>query len=393
MQQHPHAHQHNHPHAMGAHPGHAHLGKNAPEMHDFAWNGSPGIPPLRVVAWETTRQCAMACKHCRGSARDEKYEGELTTEEGLLFLENLAKFCKPILILTGGEPMFRSDIYEFAKRGTELGMRVVMAPCGHQLNDETAVKLLASGVNHISLSIDGVDAESHDSFRGVPGAYEVVLNAVEVAKRHGISFQINTTVNKLNVDSLPQMLETVRKLGARTWDLFFLVPTGRGAAIRSLEISPERHEVALDWVADTAKASTDVSIHTTCAPHYARVVRQKGMGRGPGRGASGCMAARGFLFVSHRGKVQPCGFLEAEFGDLRKQNFDVQGIYEQSPVAVQMRDVDQFNGKCGICEFRNACGGCRARAYGHTGDWMDSEPFCVHEPHDLATKQSQQVQQ
>jgi radical SAM protein with 4Fe4S-binding SPASM domain len=321
----------------------------------------------------------MACKHCRGSARDEQYEGELTTEEGLRFLDNLGKFCKPILILTGGEPMFRPDIYEFAKRGTELGMKVVMAPCGHQLNDDTAQKLLASGVSHISLSIDGPDAASHDSFRGVPGAYDVVQNAIAVAQRNGISFQINTTVTRLNVDALPQMLDAVIAMGAKTWDLFFLVPTGRGSAIKDLEISPDRHENALNWVADTA-AQAPIAMHTTCAPHYARVVRQKGMGRGPGRGASGCMAARGFLFVSHRGKVQPCGFLEAEFGDLRREDFNVQRIYEASPVAVEMRDVNLFHGKCGICEFRQACGGCRARAYGHTGDWMDSEPFCVHEP-------------
>lgn len=338
-----------------------------------------GISPLRVVAWETTRQCAMACKHCRGSARDERYEGELSTAEGLLFLENLAKFAKPILILTGGEPMFREDIYTFAKRGTELGMRVVMAPCGHLLNDETARKLLDAGVQHISLSIDGPDAGAHDSFRGVPGAYDVVQKAIVVAKRNGLSFQVNTTVSKLNVDALPRMFESVQTLGASAWDLFFLVPTGRGAAIKNLEISPERHEQALDWVAETA-ATAKIGMHTTCAPHYARIVRQKGMGRGPGRGASGCMAARGFLFVSHRGKVQPCGFLEAEFGDLRSQNFDVQSIYEKSPIAMQMRDVDHFHGKCGVCEFRAACGGCRARAYGHTGNWLDSEPFCVHEP-------------
>ncbi len=338
---------------------------------------------MRVVAWETTRQCAMACKHCRGSARDEKYQGELDTAEGLRFIENLAKFAKPILILTGGEPMFRSDIYELAKRGTDLGLRVVMAPCGHLLNDDTAQKLLAAGVQHISLSIDGPDAESHDNFRGVPGAYEVVMRAMEVAKRNGLSFQVNTTVSKLNVDALPRMLESVIAFGAISWDLFFLVPTGRGAAIKSLEISPERHEVALDWVADTA-AQSPIGIHTTCAPHYARVVRQKGMGRGPGRGASGCMAARGFLFVSHRGMVQPCGFLEAEFGDLRKQDFNVQDIYENSEVAKSMRDVDHFHGKCGICEFRNACGGCRARAYGHTGDWLESEPFCIHEPKGVA---------
>lgn len=355
-----------------------------PHPHAQHAQSSNGIPPLRVVAWETTRQCAMSCKHCRGSARDQKYEGELSTEEGLRFIENLGKFAKPILILTGGEPMFRPDIYEFAKRGTELGMRVVMAPCGHQLNDDTAKKLMDSGVKHISLSIDGEDAASHDSFRGVPGAYDVVMNAVEVCKRNGLSFQINTTVSQLNVDHLPRMLETVIQLGASSWDLFFLVPTGRGAAIKSLEISPERHEIALDWVADTA-AKASIGIHTTCAPHYARVVRQKGMGRGPGRGASGCMAARGFLFVSHRGKVQPCGFLEAEFGDLRKQDFDVQAIYEKSPVAMSMRDVDHFNGKCGVCEFRNACGGCRARAYGHTGNWLDSEPFCIHEPKSLVT--------
>jgi len=209
----------------------------------------------RVIAWETTRRCSLRCKHCRGSARDENYGGELTTDECLKVIDSIAAFAKPILILTGGEPMARDDIYQLARHATDVGMRVVMAPCGHLITPETARQLKESGVMAISISIDGATAEAHDAFRGVPGAYERTIQGLQYAIDAGIPFQINTTVTKENVDDLPAIHDLAVSLGAAKFDVFFLVPTGRGSALRDLALSPTESEKALKWVLEKSKST------------------------------------------------------------------------------------------------------------------------------------------
>lgn len=342
--------------------------------------------PLSVVAWETTRRCHLSCRHCRGAARNEDYAGELNTDEGKRLIDAIASFSTPILILTGGEPMSRPDIYELARHATDAGLRTVMAPCGHLLNDETAPLLRDSGVRLLSISLDGPDAESHDSFRGVPGAFDGAMSGIECARRAGLGFQVNTTVTRLNVACLPDIYRLSIDLGASAFDAFFLVPTGRGAALRDLEISAEQHEDALRWLATTA-ADSPIRVKATCAPHYVRISREQGVApriRHGGRPAGGgCMAGRGFVFVSHRGILQPCGFLDLPCGDLRQADFNFRGLYERSETFNALRDPDGYHGKCGACEYRRACGGCRARAYAHSGDFLDEEPACAFVPSSL----------
>lgn len=334
----------------------------------------------RIVAWETTRRCALACRHCRGSARDVADAFELTTAEGLRLIDALARCSKPLLILTGGEPMMRADIYELARHAADSGMRVVMAPCGHLLTTETVSRLLAAGVAAISISLDAAEAAGHDAFRGVAGAFDASLRGLRCAHAAGLPFQINTTVTRLNVDQLPALLDLAEREGAATLDLFFLVPTGRGRTLVDLELDATQTETVLNWAA-AMDASRPIRVKTTCAPQMARLRAGRG-GAHTGRNvpAGGCMAGRGFLFVSHVGGVQPCGFLDLPCGDLRSAGFDVDALLAAAATLRRLGASEGVHGKCGGCEYLQACGGCRARAYALTGDVFGPDPNCGYRP-------------
>jgi radical SAM protein with 4Fe4S-binding SPASM domain len=385
----------------------------------------PYLP--RLIAWEVTRSCPLACKHCRAAARLEPYPGELSTDECLRVLENIASFAKPTMILTGGEPMLRTDIYDIAAHARRLGLPVVMAPCGKFVDDEAVARMKKAGIHCISISIDGAAAESHDAFRGIKGAFDFAIRASAAAKRGGLDFQINTTITQHNLAELPAILDLAVRLGATVFNPFLLVPTGRGKALAGQEISPEDYEHTLHWLAEQ-ESRTDIRIRVTCAPHYTRVLHQRhllakkgsgekgsdplsvqgsdpfspecagpacdpgdaaavvpphshpgGPGSPPARG-KGCLGGKAFAFISHVGKVQICGFLETECGDLKKKNFDFRKIWETSSVFLAMRDVDRYHGKCGRCEYRRICGGCRARAFAMTDDYLAEEPFCIYQP-------------
>ena len=337
----------------------------------------------RLIAWEVTRSCMLACKHCRAAAQQTPYEGELSTEECFKLLDNIASFAKPIIILTGGEPMLRPDIYDIAAHATQLGLRAVMAPCGALLDDASAAKIRAAGVQHISISLDGATAASHDAFRGVEGAFEGSLRGLEAARRQKLGFQVNTTVTQHNLAELPEILELAVKLGAEVFNPFLLVPTGRGKELADQEISPEQYEQTLHWLA-RQQGREDILIRVTCAPHYQRILRQLGLHKTGPHAAKGCMGGQQFAFISHRGKVQICGFLDVECGDVRAEGSDFRKIWETSEIFRQMRDLDGYHGRCGCCEFARVCGGCRARAYAITGDYLDEEPFCTYTPERLA---------
>jgi len=338
-----------------------------------------GGPP-RLIAWEVTRYCVLACKHCRAAARPTPYQGELSTEECFRVLESIVSFAKPIIILTGGEPMARPDVYDIAERATGLGLRVVMAPCGVLLDDESARRIVSSGIRRISISLDGAAAGTHDAFRGVEGAFGAAVRGIEAAKRAGLDFQINTTVSARNLAELPDILELAVRLGASVFNPFLLVPTGRGKLLADQEITPQEYEDTLQWLARQRRRS-DIQIRVTCAPHYQRILHQAdGPGpAGPAAGA-GCMGGKSFAFISHKGKVQICGFLDVECGDLRRENYDFRHIWETSEVFRRVRDVDSYGGRCGHCEYRKVCGGCRARAYALSGDYLAEEPYCVYQP-------------
>lgn len=369
-----------HPHGAGGHPrGVGHPG---------AESAQTGSAPLRLVAWETTRTCYLNCKHCRAAAKNKAYEGELTTEEGEKLIDNIASFSKPILILTGGEPMMRKDIFHLARYGTDKGLRVVMSPCGGLITPETAQQIKDSGIQRISISIDGATAEAHDAFRGVPGAFESTMKGLAIAREAGIEFQINTTVTKHNLNDLPKILDLAIELGAAAFDPFLLVPTGRGKELADMEITPAEYEKTLNWVYEKSK---DLPIHMkpTCAPHYYRIIRQREAKQGRtvtpqshGMAAMtrGCLGGQGFVFVSYKGEVQICGFLETKCGNVREENFDFKKIWDTSPVFLQMRNPEDYHGRCGVCEYHKVCGGCRARAFAVTSDYMGEEPYCVYMP-------------
>ncbi|MBT3199142.1 MAG: radical SAM protein [Phycisphaerales bacterium] len=352
---------HEHPHAA-ARPHGAHGNNHMPHL----------------IAWEVTRSCMLACKHCRAAARPEPYSGELSTQECFALLDNIASFAKPIIILTGGEPMLREDIYEIASHGTSLGLTMVMAPCGMLVDDEAVAKMKDAGIRCISISIDGATAESHDAFRVVPGAFDGAMKGIEAARRGGLDFQINTTVTQHNLVELNDIMKLTIDLGATIFNPFLLVPTGRGKDLADQELSPQQYEDALNWLADQQAAGT-IPIRVTCAPHYQRIIRQKGL-EPSARQVKGCMGGQSFAFISHLGKVQICGFLENECGDVRAEGLNFAKIWENSPLFCEMRNLDSYHGRCGYCEYRTVCGGCRARAYALTDDYLGEEPFCTHQP-------------
>jgi radical SAM protein with 4Fe4S-binding SPASM domain len=330
-------------------------------------------PALRVVAWEATRRCPLRCRHCRGGARDETPAGELTTAEGLRLVEAVAAAGRPLLILTGGEPMVRPDFYDLLERARELGLRTAVAPCGGLLDEPAARRLREVGVARISISLDGPSAETHDRFRGVPGAFDTAVRALEHARAASLPFQVNTTVTRGNAGKLPAILDLAVRLGAAAWDLFFLVPVGRGAALAAEALDAVGMAQTLDWVAD-ARARQPVPIQVTCAPQFAARLAERG--KSASIGARGCLAGRGFLFVSHRGRLQPCGFLELPCGDLRQDAFDLARLWQTSAWFQKLRDPALLAGACGACAYRELCGGCRARALATTGDPRGPEPAC-----------------
>ncbi|MCF8069547.1 MAG: heme b synthase [Desulfobacterales bacterium] len=341
---------------------------------------------LRLVAWETTRNCNLECVHCRASATKGPFTGELTTEQGITLMDQIAEVGKPIIILTGGEVLLRPDIFEIAKYGNEKGLRMVMSPNGTLINEENTQKMLDAGIKRISVSLDGATKEVHDKFRGVEGAYDSAINGIHIAKQAGIEFQINTTISKANLKEIPKILALAEKLGAVAHHIFLLVPTGRGKYILDQEIDAQEYEETLNWFYDQ-RDKTPLQLKATCAPHYYRILRQRARkdgktvtyeSHGLDAVTRGCLAGTGFCFVSHRGIVQPCGFLDLNCGDVTRASFA--DIWESSEKFNTLRNFSKLEGKCGVCEYKRVCGGCRARAYEATGDYMAEEPLCSYQP-------------
>jgi heme b synthase len=342
--------------------------------------------PLRMVAWELTRGCNLACVHCRASANEGPYSGELSTEECFKVMDGIASFSKPVIILTGGEPLLRVDIFDLARYGSEKGFRMVMATNGTLITQERVEKMKASGIQRISVSLDGPTSETHDAFRKVKGAFEGSLRGIEMAKKGGLEFQINTTVTQRNLHFIAEILDLARSLGAVAHHLFLLVPTGRGKGLKDQEISALDYEKILHWFYEQ-REHVPLQLKATCAPHYYRILRQRAKKEGKkviqkefGLDATtrGCLGGISFCFISHVGQVQPCGYLELNCGNVREKSF--QEIWANCEVFQNLRNTDGYHGKCGRCEFRKVCGGCRARAYQLSGDYMGEEPYCIYEP-------------
>ena len=354
-----------------------------------------------MVAWEVTRSCNLACGHCRASAQRGLYPGELGTEKCLQLLDEIAAFAKPVIILTGGEPLLRKDIYDIAAYGDAKGLRMVLATNGTFVTEAVAERLLKVGIRRVSISLDGPDAASHDLFRGVPGAFDGSLAGIAAMKKAGLEFQINTTITQANLAQIREIHDLVHRLGAAAHHIFLLVPTGRGKEMATQAITATAYEETLNWFYEEGLGCA-IQLKATCAPHYYRIFRQRQKGRGgrtedgaemkpasSGAGAGnplhsmtrGCLGGSAFCFISHTGQVQPCGYLELDCGQVAEKGFEE--IWNESQIFNDIRDLNRYEGKCGRCEFIGVCGGCRARAYEATGNYLAEEPLCIYQPGEI----------
>ncbi|HSQ26797.1 MAG TPA: TIGR04053 family radical SAM/SPASM domain-containing protein [Anaerolineales bacterium] len=347
-----------------------------------------------TIAWEITRSCAYACVHCRANAQHHRDPRELDTQESFRLIDQLAEFGNPILIFTGGDPMMRPDLFELIEFAAQKGLRCSLTPTATALPTLERLKLAANaGIRRIALSLDAPTKTVHDDFRKVEGSWARTMKILHNAQQAGISAQVNTTVSRFNLALLPEMVPFIEEVGAVQWSVFFLVPTGR-AQIPWM-ISPEDHERVFNWLYDLSK-SAPFDIKATAAPMYRRVAIQRkktemGSGtevtfQGAGfqyadgldRPTKGVNDGNGFLFISHIGEIMPSGFLPISLGNVRDD--DIVQVYREHPVFHELRDPSKLKGRCGICEFRDVCGGQRGRAYGVTGDYLETDPACVYQP-------------
>ncbi|MDO8488860.1 MAG: radical SAM protein [Candidatus Omnitrophota bacterium] len=332
---------------------------------------------LRMIAWELTRRCNLACSHCRASSKYGPYANELTTDECFKLIDEIVSFSNPVIILTGGEPLLREDIFEIAEYGKKKGLRMVMAPNGTLLTDENVEKIIQAGIKRISVSLDGPDAATHDNLRQVTGAFNQACEGIARAGKAGLEFQINSTITKRNIKLLPQIMDLAKKLGAKAHHIFLLVPTGRAKDMVGEELSAAEYEETLKVLAKEKNKSA-IEIKITCAPHLNRILAQEHLEPAATLTGRGCMAGVSFCFISHTGNLQPCGYLDIKCGNIREQEFKKSWL--ESEVFNNLRDFSKYKGKCGICEFRMVCAGCRARAYAVSKDYLAQEPYCVYKP-------------
>jgi radical SAM protein with 4Fe4S-binding SPASM domain len=398
----------------------------------------------RLIFWELTKGCNLRCIHCRATATELSAPSDLSTQAAREIIDQIVEVSNPILVLSGGEPLFRSDIFDLARYGTDKGLRVALATNGTLVSKHVARMIVDSGVQRVAISLDGADALTHDTFRGIPGAFDAAIAGFRNLKALGMSVQINTTIARHNAHQLPAVLDLARSIGADALHTFLLVPVGCGVDIAEEQmVPPEEYEKMLNWFYDRSLEG-GIEMKATCAPHYFRVVRQRrvaehrseaaaaqahtetavasgvpaigptemlmpgstgmelrpqGHGQPVGHPGShptdmnamtkGCLAGTAVCFISHQGEVYPCGYLPALAGDLRKQPFAE--IWENSAVFNELRDTNNLQGKCGCCEFRNICMGCRARAYAATGNYLDEEPFCVYQPQAKGLKKEKET--
>ena len=349
--------------------------------------------PQRVY-WETTRACDLACRHCRAEAAPDADPDELSTSEGLALLDHLTAFGDPLphLVLTGGDPLKRADLFDLIGAARSRGFRVSVAPSATPLLTAAAMRdLRAADVDAISLSLDGSTAQRHDFIRGIPGTFERTVEGARVARQVELPFQVNTLVCEETVDDLPAIYDRVVTMGAARWSLFFLVTVGRGQVLQP--VTPDRAEDLLVWLARQSGPPRPggLVITTTEAPHFRRVVaelRRDAAARttaptatarsmAPTGHGSGIRDGSGIMFISHTGEICPSGFLEVSVGNVRRD--DLVTLYRDASLFRALRNPDEFSGRCGRCEYRWMCGGSRARAYSTSDDPLGEDPLCEHD--------------
>ncbi len=341
------------------------------------------------IAWETTRRCNLKCVHCRSSSVLEAGgHPDFSFDTAKSILDDIASYASPVIVLSGGEPLLRPDIFDIARYGTDKGLRMCMATNGTLVNDETCRGIKETGIKMVSLSLDGAKAETHDNFRNQIGAFAGTMNAIRLFKEHGIPFLINSSFTVRNREEIPEIFRLVKQLGAAAWYMFMIVPTGRGEDIME-ELIPEKlYDEILEWHYQVEKEETEILMRPTCAPHYYRIVRQKAKEEGDTfkrrnlqfstGGSKGCLAGQLICLIDVDGEVQPCSYFPKSAGNILTTPF--KNIWEKSELFLQLRDFKSYKGNCGQCEYLNVCGGCRARSYAMTGDFLAQEPFCSYTP-------------
>ncbi len=349
-----------------------------------------------VMSWNVTLECNMKCSHCYINATENKLENELTTEEGKVFMDQLCKVSRPLLILSGGEPLLRKDIFELIKYGTDKGLKMGLGSNGYLIDDTVAKQLKDAGIATVSISLDSNIPAQHDDFRGVKGAFEKAVNACKALRKNDVLVQVNATLTHNNYDQIDDIMYLAEEIGVENFHLFFLVPTGRGKKLT--DISPQKYE---DMITNTfAKvAKHKLNVRPSCAPQFMRIA--KGMGLDMRQWIRGCIAGLYYCRIYPNGDVTPCPYLPIKLGNIREKSF--KEIWFNSEVFTALRDSNTLKGKCGACEFRIVCGGCRARAYGLSSDFIDycgdlhvpseikgdylaEDPWCVYEPKNYLNK-------
>ena len=376
-----------HPSSSGARPQRPGAGPAA-----RAFEERTGIKAPRIIAWEITRSCNLACAHCRAAAHCAPYPGELSLPECKRVMNDIASITDPILILTGGEPLMRTDLWEIIDYARERGLHPVIGTNGTLIDEECAAKIAAHGIPRVSVSLDFPTAEGQDAFRGKAGAFDEAITGIRNLRANGVGVQVNTTITKMNNRLLDEMHELALAEDAAAFHPFLLVPTGRGEDLLNVELSPDEYEEVLTWAYRCQKTSP-LHFKPTDAPQYYRIIRQ--LSAKEGRAVTpqtygmeamtrGCLGGITFAFISHIGDVQPCGYFDMQLGNVKETPFSE--IWEHSPVFDDLRHYDRLRGKCGACEYKGVCGGCRARALAATGDYLAAEPYCAYVPHSLGRR-------
>ena len=384
------------------------------KMHGFGQTQPAGGHPVGIdfnenpyiVIWEVTRACQLKCLHCRADAQNKPDPLELTPEEGKNLIDQIYDMGNPMLVFTGGDCMMREDLFELAEYAINKGMRVSMTPSAtDNVTKEKMQRAKKVGLSRWAFSLDGPTPEIHDHFRGTPGSFDLTIEKVKYLNDLNMPLQLNTVISRYNYEHLEQMAELMKELKVVMWYIFLLVPTGRGQLDACL--TPAEHEKVFRWLYELSKTAP-YDIKTTAAQHYRRVVFQQkarenrvkkndriryedtltkdmaSMIDGLKRAPKGVNDGNGFLFISHIGDVMPSGLLPLVGGNVREK--PLAEIYRNSPIFKDLRSPDKYKGKCGVCEFRFVCGGSRSRAYAVTGDYMESEPFCVYIPEAMRKK-------
>ena len=372
--------------------------------------------PLRLVFWETTKACNLSCRHCRAVPQRSLGPREMTTRQAFDLIDAIAAVARPVLVMSGGEPLFRPDLFDLAEYGVESGFRMALATNGTLVDARIAAKIADAGFSRVAISLDGAAPDTHDRFRGQPGAHARAVAGIRALRDEGVSVQINSTIAKHNVAELPDILDFALSLDADALHLFMLVPVGCGLEIAPAEMLPaDEYERVLHWFDEQAK-TCPIDLKATCAPHYYRIRAQRleaarregdfsetfiapgtrakaapmllhGYGHGQHLSAMtrGCLAGTAVCFISNEGEVYPCGYLPVSAGNTRVERFG--DIWNRSPIFEQLRNPAALDGKCAACRFESICGGCRARAYAATGSFLAEEPFCSYRPDlDATTK-------